>query len=147
MASFKFTVNVSEQDRKISSALGVSGAAPLTSLDDGKCVSLAALDNHVVATDGDDIQGFLTGVESYTVNDGFGFGTVQTNGRAIVEVAAAEVGTVTPGATVVCGIQIAVGTAGNPMVKLGAGVAIKWRCISILSGTGVSGDSILIERV
>lgn len=147
MANFKFTVNVSEQDRKVSAALGVDGSNPLTNSDVGKCVSLAANNNYVVASDGDDIEGFLHGVESYTVNNGFGFGTVQTNGRKQVEVAAAEAGTVTPGSEVICGIQIAVGTEGQPQVKLGTGSTYKWRCISIVSGTGVAGDTILIERV
>ena len=147
MSNFKFTVNVSEQDLKISSALGVDGNNPLTEKDDGKLVTLAASNNYVVATDGDDIEGILVGVESHTVNNGFGFGTIQTNGRAEAQVAAAEVGTVDPGNEVICGIQIAVGTTGAPMVKLGSGAVIKWRCIRIITGTGAAGDTVLIERV
>lgn len=147
MATFQFTQNVSEQDRKISAALGVDGANPLGDNDVGKCVSLAASNNYVLASDGDDIQGFLHGIESHTVNNGYGFGTVQTNGRMEVEVAAAEVGTVDPGDEVICGIQVAVGTAGNPMVKLGTGTTFKWRCIRIITGTGAAGDTVLIERV
>ena len=147
MANFNFTVNVSEQGPKISAALGVNGSSPLTVLDLGKAVSLAAGNNYVVASDGDDIEGILESVEDVTKNGGFGFGTVYRNGRVEVQVAAAEVGTATVGSFVIAGIQIAVGTAGACMVKLGAGTAFKWRVIDIISGTGVAGDTVLIERV
>ena len=147
MANFNFTVNVSEQDRKISAALGVDGNNPLTVLDLGKAVSLGPVNNFVVASDGDDLDGILVGVQDTTVNSGFGFGTVQTNGRAEVEIAAAEVGTAVPGDEVIAGIQIAVGTVGAAMVKLGTGGTVKWRVLSLLSGTGVAGDTILVERI
>ena len=147
MANFNFTVNVSEQERKISAALGVDGNNPLTILDLGKAVSLGPVNNFVVASDGDDLDGILVGVQDVTVNSGFGFGTVQTNGRAEVQIAAAEAGTAAPGDEVIAGIQIAVGTAGAAMVKLGTGTVIKWRVLSLLSGTGVAGDTILIERI
>jgi len=147
MANFNFTVNVSEQDRKRSAALGVDGNNPLTVLDLGKAVSLGPVNNYVVASDGDDLDGILVGVEDVTVNSGFGFGTVQTNGLAEVEIAAAEAGTAVPGDEVIAGIQIAVGTAGAAQVKLGTGGTVKWRVLSLLSGTGVAGDTILVERI
>lgn len=150
MPTFKHTVNVSEQHR-LQAALGASSSTPLTNSDVNKLVKLEAAsadNNYVVGATGEDIEGLLVGVEAHTVNGGFGFGTVQDNGRMEAEVDAAELGTLAVGDFVVAADQAAVGTAQDyPLVILGAGSVFKWRAIRIISGDGTAGSIVLLERV
>ena len=148
MASFVFTETGPQFGD--STCFGTA-AGQSTDTDIGKIVKLGALGhNHVLATSGDEIEGFVMTVEPFTRNDGFSFGTVErvTSGyRKVVDVAAAQVGTVDPGDLVVAGTQIALGTAGNPKVITGTPTKYLWRCIRIITGTGAAGDSVLIERI
>lgn len=146
MATFKFAPLVTESV-PISTALGVDANNKLDSNDIGKAVKLAAADNYVACATGNDIEGVLLGVEAHTVNDGFAFGTVKIDGTVEAEVAAAEAGAIAIGTFVVAGIPVANNTAGNMMIITGAGVAFKWRIIRHITGTGVSGDIVLIQRV
>jgi len=146
MASFKFASLVTESI-PVSAALGVDANNKLDSNDNGKAVKLGTAQNYVLCATGDDIEGTLIGVEAHTVNDGFSFGSVKEDGIVEVEVAAAEVGTIAVGDFVVSGIPVARNTAGNLMVIAGAGADYKWRVIQHITGTGVSGDKMLIKRV
>lgn len=139
----------------IPAALGVNAAGKLTSLDMYKFVKLATT-GYVLAASGNDIEGQLVAVEAYTVNDGFGFGSVQQQGTMTVTV---EGGTLAVGAYVTCGTVVAVGTAitavasGSqtnvvaPKVLAGPGVIFRWRICSLLGGDGTVGTNVLIERV
>ena len=64
-----------------------------------------------------------------------------------VEVGATEASTVVPGDLVVTDTQAALGTAGLPQVQSGAPTTFKWRCIRVITGTGATGDKVLIERI
>ena len=148
MTDFAFTALVNDPPAKVeTAALGPNASTNFGPTDVGKIVTIGVADNYILAADGADIEGFVDNLMPSTINDGFTQGGVLRNGRMEVEVAAAEVGTVDPGDEVVAGIQIALGTAGNPMVKVGTGATFKWRCIKIVTGTGTGGDLVLIERV
>lgn len=142
----------------IGAALGTSAGAKLTSLDEGKLVKLSTTlsSTYVLCASGNDIEGQLVAVEPHTVNDGYGFGTVQQRGNIVVTIGA---GTLAQGDYVVCGAISAVGTAipaittgaqtnaKAPNVIAGAGVVFKWRICSLLGGAGTVGTNVLIERV
>ncbi len=87
----------------------------------------------------------MSSLEPFTVNSGFSFGVVQTNGR--VRAYNADAGALAVGAYVINAAQVAVGTAGLLRVKAGAGTAFKWRVISLLGGSGAVASTVLIERV
>ena len=145
--NLKIRPTVSSELLLDSVALGTAGQAWTAAAEAGKVVKLAAADNYVPVSDADDIEGIVRTVEPGTVNSGFCYGSIQTGGRALAVVGA---GTVAVGAFVVAGTQAALGTANTdnkPVVKAGAGVAFKWRCVSIVTGTGAVGDTIVIERV
>lgn len=125
-------------------ALGASSSAKFTSKDVNKAVKLAANDNYVLVSDGDDFEALCVGVEPTTINNGFSQGSVQIrfkNQRAVVSGS-----TLAVGATVVCGPQAALGTAQEyPVVKAGAGSVFKWRVKSLRGGTGAAGSLVVIE--
>jgi hypothetical protein len=162
MTAFVFTELVPTENE--SAALGVNAAGKFTDKDLGKPVKFGAANNYVLAAAGNDIDGFVLSVEPFTVNDGVGFGGVMRKGRITVEVGANQGGTpMAVGDYVVADAQAAVGTAGTAKVKTGVAFAqsgttpfaitretplhAMWRCIRIISGTGVAGDSVLLERL
>ncbi len=149
MAAFSFSETVPDLPGGIeSAALGVSNAAPLTSSDVNKFVALAASDNYIVASEGGDIEGELVAVSPATVNDGFGFGSVQRRFLHRVCMHQAAEGAIAVGAAVVAGAQAAVGTEQSyPVVKAGAGVVFKWRVKSLLGNAGAAGQLLLIEPI
>lgn len=148
MTDFVFTELV--PTKNMSCALGASPAAKLTDLDLNKAVRYGTANNVVLASTGEAIDGFLKSVEPYSVNNGFGFGGVQMEGRVT-----AQVGTnqgATPMAVrdvVVADNQAAVGTASNALVRTGTVTAGQpaWRCIRIVSGTGAAGSIVILERI
>ena len=147
MTTFVFTENVTDQE-VISAALGVSNSTKLNDKDVGKPVKLASANNYVVCSTGDQIEGFVSSISPETVNGGFSFGGVATEGRFTAKLDAAQVGTVAVGALVVAGVSSALGTVDTyPLVKTGSPATFFWRVIRIVSGTGVAGDLVLIERV
>jgi len=148
MTVFNFTELVQDPLPQIeSAALGADADNPFVEADVGKIVKIAASNNYILGTAGDEIEGFVKSIEPYTVNDGWSFGSVQRSGRMTVEVGATEASTVVPGDLVVCDTQAALGTAGLPQVQSGAPTTFLWRCIRVVTGTGASGDTVLIERV
>lgn len=152
MTDFAFTPLVNDPHADtISAALGVDASNKLTDNDVGKPVKLAGADNYVLCADGDDIDGFLVSTEANTVNDGFAFGSVQRNKRFEVQVESGEVGTLAVGTFAVAGIPVVAinvkQTYAQVILKAAAAGAPLWKVISIISGTGVAGDLILIERV
>jgi hypothetical protein len=150
MTTFAFTELTSVDSMEVeSAALGASTSTPLTDKDIGKCVKYAASSNAVVCSGSDEIQGFLVSVEPYTVNGGFGFGSIQRCGRRLAKVGANQGQTpMAFGDLVVADAQAAVGTAQNyPAVKTGTPASFKWRVIRVVSGTGVGGDVVLLESL
>jgi hypothetical protein len=151
MTTFVFTELVqSPHADVVSAALGASTSTPLTENDVGKLVKMSTASNYVLCATTDEIEGVLESVEPYTVNSGFGFGSVRKNGRITAVVGANQSGTLIAGEYCTADTQAAVGTAGPPKVlQLAdpAGAVVIWKCIRVLSGTGEAGDSVLIERV
>lgn len=152
MTAFKLTETVTASLKNTSAALGASTSTPLTDKDIGKAVKLAAADNYVLCADGDPVEGFLQSVEPWTVNGGFGFGTVQTGDRKRAQVATGA--TVAVRGFVLAAAQAAVGTANAnnlPLVKPVAAFAdtlgFTWRVISIESGNGSAGSIVVLELV
>ncbi len=165
MTTFVFTplVNSPHADT-VSAALGATASNLFSDKDVGQAVKMGTANNYVQAVDGDEMEGFVAAMMGVTVNDGFSFGTVQRNKRVEAQVASNEGGTMAVGDSIVVGTPIALGTAnGKPQVKIGAAASQSgttpfaytertpntyiWKCIDIVSGTGVAGDSVLLERV
>lgn len=147
MTTFVFTPTVPLESAK-SGALGTGGANVYKSdYDLGKPVKYSTANNFVLCSDGDDIDGFIYAIESFTVNSGYSFGSVLPEGRFVVEVATGSAQCAV-GDLVIAAAQTAIGTAGTPKVKKQATPAAGhkyWKVIRIISGTGVAGDSILVE--
>ena len=149
MTAFAFTplVNSPHAD-VITAALGVDASNKMSDFEINKPVKLAAADNYVLCSVGDEIEGFVVTTEAYTVNDGFSIGSVQRNKR--VQAKIVTLGVVV-GDLVVAGAPSALGTADPLMlVKKAAGTEDKlynWRVISIVTGTGAIGDTVLIEKI
>lgn len=149
MTDFYFTEQTSAPPAdNQQAALGVDANNPLVDADIGKPVKLAANQNYVVCTSGDEIEGFVSSINPAPVNSGFSFGSVVRNKRKTVQVDAAELGTAAIGGYVLAGTSAALGTADTyPQVTLGSPTVFRWRIIRIVSGTGVAGDLLLVERV
>ncbi len=145
MTDFAFTELV--PNKAESTALGATATNEFSTTDVGKAVKLSTADNHILATNGDEIGGFVNSVEPFTVNDGYSFGGIQKEGRKEAVVGANQVGTMAIDDLVVADTQVALGTAGAPKVKTGTPTRFLWRCIKIISGTGVAGDTVLLERI
>ena len=161
MTTFVFTETVPNQLE--SAALGANSGGKFVSADLNKAVKLGTANNFVLATNGDEIDGFVKAIEPFTVNDGFSFGGVQREGRVSAVVGANQVSTMAVGDYVVADTQVALGTAGAAKVRTGTAFAQSgttpfgvtnstparalWRCIRIVSGTGAAGDPVILERV
>jgi succinyl-CoA synthetase alpha subunit len=149
MSAFVFTelTQSPETMQTESACLGVDADNKLTDNDIGKAVKIAAANNYVLCATTNEIEAILVATEPVTYNDGFAFGTVQRRGRAMATVGANEAGTVDPGDLVVADTQAAIDTAGGLVCMVGSPTTFLWRCIRIVSGTGATGDTVLIERV
>lgn len=159
MTTFVFGENVTEAMKDtVSCALGAAAASGIGQKDLDKAYKMGVLNNYVPCADGDAIEAFVSAVEPFTVNQGFSFGSVQRRGRKTVQNGAAQA-TLAVGDYVVAFTQTAIGTAGLAQVKKATATAatddgamfqsglFAWKVIRILTGTGVAGDQILIERV
>lgn len=149
MTAFVFTELVnSPMADVITTALGASAGAKLNDNDIGKPVKMGTAQNYVVCSAGDDIEGFVVAIEPATVNDGFSFGSVIRNKRMIARVDAAQAGTLAVGEYAVAGASSALGTKDDyPKVKEGSPTHFHWRVIRVVSGTGVAGDLVLLEKI
>lgn len=148
MATFKFGVTVPTPYGAVeSAALGVNAAGKFTDKDLNKAVKLAANNNYVLAATGNDLEAVVVAVDAATVNDGFGFGSVQKKFNHL-EVINGDAVPIAVGATIVAGVQAVVGTEQEyPVVIAGAGVLFRWRIKSLLDGTGAVGEVMLAEPI
>ncbi len=83
MATWTFAPLAGDINYVISAKLGtdtVANSGHLTDADIGKPVKLLAAGRYGLCADGDNIDGFLVGVDPETV-DGYAFGSVQIGGR------------------------------------------------------------------
>lgn len=142
----------------ISARLG-AGSGTANRVDDkeiGKIVKLAGESRYNLAAVGDQIEGFVTAVETYTLDD-FSMGSVQTKGLKTVTFDGLQgtpgTGTVAIGDYVVTGTPVAKGTALTGPVKVckattPTGMYFGWRVVSLGAvGTGAVGTVGVIERV
>lgn len=147
MTSFVFTPTVPMASAK-SGCLGTGGANIWKSdFDLGKPVKYGSANNFLLCADGDDIEGFVYAIDPGTRNGGYSFGSVVTEGRFEVEVATGSA-QFSVGDLAIAAAQTAIGTAGTPKVKKQATPAAGhkyWKVIRIVSGTGVAGDTVLVE--
>ena len=150
MSAHKFRVKVSPHADRIEASFGAAAGEGWGSKDLGKAVKMAGNGSaYALCADGDMIEGFVDSVEVVTVNDGFPFGTVNRSHRHEVKVGS---GTISVLDFVVAATQDAPGVEGIAKVKAatldGANVnSFKWRCISIVTGTGAVGDIVVVEKV
>ena len=148
MATFTFDETVPLSTYAVdSAALGVNAAGKFTQADVNKPVKLAANNNYVLVSDGDDLEAVVQAIAPHTINNGFSFGSVQKrfNHLRVVNKGA---GALTVGATVVCAAQAALGTAqAAPYVKAGAGSVFKFRVKSLLAGAGAVDTEVLVEPI
>lgn len=128
----------------ISAKLGtntVANSGHLTDADVGKPVKLSVDSTYALCADGDQIDGWLMGVNPETV-DGWAFGTVQVGGRVRAQLDGAS----TFGAVVEAAAQAAARTAdasGYGQVSTHTMIAGTRKCWRIVSGT-VTDDSIVL---
>lgn len=148
MTDFYFTQLVNDPPASVlSAAIGVDADNKLGTVDVGKGMKLAANQSYVAVATTDEIEGVLVSISPETVNDGFSFGGVQVDRRILATVGATQAGALAIGAHVVADIPVAIGTAGLVEVQVGAPADHKWRVLRHVSGTGVTGDTVLLEKV
>jgi hypothetical protein len=147
MTTFVFTELV-PTEKVLSAALGPNANTKFADADVGKAVKLGSANNYVLVEAGDEIEGFVTSIEPFTVNNGFSFGGVVVSGRVTAEVGANQGATpMAVGDYVVADAPVALGTAGKAQVKTGTPTKFLWRCIRVVSGTGAAGSMVLLERI
>lgn len=168
--TFQFQPTV-PSGRVASAALGADANSKLNDKDVGKPVKIGSSDTYVLCADGDELEGFLYGVEPNTVNNGFSFGSVLTCNLGDRVVAINKGGSsIAVGAYVLAAAQAARNTANTagatsasglePCPYIKAGVAnnttgpvfqspgtFRWRVVSLLGGSGAVDSEVLIERV
>lgn len=154
MAKFKMqpTVDTEAITARLGSASG--SANYMTDLELNKPVKLVGDSQYNLCAAGDQIEGFIKAVETYTADD-FSIGSVAAEGRVKVTLdglqATPGTGVIAVGDYVVAGTAVAKGTAlsGYPKVckaTTQTGMYFAWRVVS-LDGTTAVGQTATIERV
>lgn len=155
MAKFQMKELVDSAEA-ITARLGsASGSANyVTDKEIGKPVKLVGDSQYNLCAAGDQIEGFVLGVETYTADD-FSIGSVQTEGRKRVMLdglqATPGTGVIAVGDYVVCGTVVAKDTAITTAPKVckattQTGMYFPWRVVS-LEGTTAVGQYAVIERL
>ena len=126
----------------------------VTDVEIGKPVKLVGDSQYGLCAAGDQIEGYIAAVETYTADD-FSIGSVQFEGRKRVTLDGLQstpgTGTCAIGDYVVAGTAVAKGTALTVPMKVckattQTGMYFAWRIVS-LEGTGAVGQIAVIERV
>jgi hypothetical protein len=159
MAKFKMKELIGTEP--ITARLGIGScmstpANVFTDKEIGKPVKMSGDSAYIACVQGDQIEGFIVGVETYTADD-FSIGSVAASGRKRVMLdglqATAGVGAIALGDYVVAGTVIAKDTALTltqpPKVckaTTQTGMYFGWRVVS-LEGTTAVGQFATIERV
>lgn len=154
MAKFKMQPNVETEVITARLGAGSGSANYVTDVEIGKAVKLVGDSQYNLCAAGDQIEGFITAVETYTADD-FSIGSVMTEGRHRVMLdglqATPGTGAIAVGDYVVAGTATAKGTsvAGYPKVckaTTQTGMYFAWRVVS-LDGTTAVGQTAVAERV
>lgn len=155
MAKFKMQPTVDTECITARLGAGSGSANYVTDLELGKPVKLAGDSQYNLCAAGDQIEGFIRAVETWTADD-FSIGSVQYEGRVKVTLdglqATPGTGAIAVGDYVVAGTAVAKGTAlGSAYPKVckattQTGMYFAWRVVS-LDGTTAVGQTATIERV
>lgn len=155
MAKFKMQVLVGTEAETARLGAGSGSANYVTDLELNKFVKMVGDSQYNLCAAGDQIEGAIAAVETYTADD-FSIGSVQNDGRLRVTLdglqATPGTGAVALGDYVVCGTVVAKGTGlagAYPKVckaTTQTGMYFAWRVVS-LDGTTAVGQTALIERV
>ena len=154
MAKFQMKELIGTEPITARLGAGSGSANYVTDVEIGKSVKLAGDSQYNLCAAGDQIEGFITAVETYTADD-FSIGSVQFEGRKRVTLdglqATPGTGTCAIGDYVVSGTAVAKGTALTVPMKVckattQTGMYFAWRIVS-LEGTGAVGQIAVIERV
>ena len=140
MAKFTASVNVGENKYQTFKA-----AAAITDADIGKPVKITATDEVALCADGDQIYGFIAAVELATA-DGKKIVTVLVEGRAwVILSGASAVGTIVEAAANTAAGVAKAGAFG--LVSTHTKVTATVKCWLVISGTGLDGATVLIEKL
>jgi hypothetical protein len=155
MAKFKMQPTVDTECITARLGAGSGSANYVTDLELGKPVKLAGDSQYNLCAAGDQIEGFIRAVETWTADD-FSIGSVQYEGRVKVTLdglqATPGTGAIAVGDYVVAGTAVAKGTSlGSAYPKVcrattQTGMYFAWRVVS-LDGTTAVGQTATIERV
>lgn len=154
MAKFQMKELIGTEPITARLGAGSGSANYVTDVEIGKSVKLAGDSQYNLCAAGDQIEGFITAVETYTADD-FSIGSVQFEGRKRVTLdglqATPGTGTCAIGDYCVAGTAVAKGTALTVPPKVckattQTGMYFAWRIVS-LEGTGAVGQIAVIERV
>ena len=155
MAKFKMQPTVDTECITARLGAGSGSANYVTDLELKKPVKLAGDSQYNLCAAGDQIEGFIRAVETWTADD-FSIGSVQTEGRVKVTLdglqATPGTGVIAVGDYVVAGTAVAKGTSlGTAYPKVckattQTGMYFAWRVVS-LDGTTAVGQTATIERV
>lgn len=155
MAKFKMQPTVDTECITARLGAGSGSANYVTDLELGKPVKLAGDSQYNLCAAGDQIEGFIRAVETWTADD-FSIGSVQYEGRVKVTLdglqATPGTGVIAVGDYVVAGTAVAKGTSlGTAYPKVckattQTGMYFAWRVVS-LDGTTAVGQTATIERV
>ena len=154
MAKFQMKELIGTEPITARLGAGSGSANYVTDVEIGKSVKLAGDSQYNLCAAGDQIEGFVAAVETYTADD-FSIGSVQLAGRKRVTLdglqATPGTGTCAIGDYVVAGTAVAKGTALTVPPKVckattQTGMYFAWRIVS-LEGTGAVGQIAVIERV
>lgn len=144
---FNLLTQSPERMNVISVKLGPNPATKYSDADKKKAVKLQRNGIAVLCSDGDELEGFIDSVESWTVEGHSWGGAARGNVGFRVEAQVAA-GVATPLAfndLVVAGAQLPVGTKGLAQVKKGTPALHKYRVLRL--NTGAAGDIVLLEKV
>lgn len=155
MAKFKMQPTVDTECITARLGAGSGSANYVTDLELKKPVKLAGDSQYNLCAAGDQIEGFIKAVETWTADD-FSIGSVQYEGRVKVTLdglqATPGTGAIAVGDYVVAGTAVAKGTSlGSAYPKVckattQTGMYFAWRVVS-LDGTTAVGQTATIERV
>ena len=154
MAKFQMKELIGTEPITARLGAGSGSANYVTDVEIGKPVKLVGDSQYGLCAAGDQIEGYIAAVETYTADD-FSIGSVQFKGRKRVTLdglqATPGTGTCAVGDYVVAGTAVAKGTALTVPMKVckattQTGMYFAWRIVS-LEGTGAVGQIAVIERV
>ena len=154
MAKFQMKELIGTEPITARLGAGSGSANYVTDVEIGKPVKLVGDSQYGLCAAGDQIEGYIAAVETYTADD-FSIGSVQLQGRKRVTLdglqATPGTGTCAVGDYVVAGTAVAKGTALTVPMKVckattQTGMYFAWRIVS-LEGTGAVGQIAVIERV